>query len=268
MDMKHIEVLALDLDGTTLNSNHEVSQRTIRAVQAAREQGIRIVLATGRMYQTAQHIGKQLRLGDVPMILFSGGLIQLLDSQQKLWEETVPLEAMQVAFTMAREGGFHIQAYVNDHLLLHHRNEVGYQYMMQTKARVEYIGDRLYEVQELANKLIIIDEPERLDSFQQQMAATCADIVDMVRSERRFLEVIHKGVSKGRALVQLCQQWGVPMEQVVAIGNADNDVSMLQAAGLGVAVANAEPAPLAVAQVVTASNDDDGVAQFIEQHIL
>ena len=101
----HIQMVAIDCDETLLRSDNTVSEYTKDALHRLQDKGIRITIATGRMYQTAKPVGMSLQLGNVPMILFSGGLIQELESGRKLFERTVPLDTVQRIWDIARQYG-------------------------------------------------------------------------------------------------------------------------------------------------------------------
>ncbi len=131
---------------------------------ACSRRGIGITIATGRMYQTAKPIGLALQLGNVPMILFSGGLIQELETGYKLFEQTVPIDVVhRFFFNSAKQYSWHIQSYVDDHLLCHHKNWQSDRYEQQTGAVAEFLGDTIYTLSSEPNKLIAIDTEEGID---------------------------------------------------------------------------------------------------------
>src|SRR3712207_3954717 len=143
----HIKLVAIDCDETLLRSDNTVSDYTIDILQKLHNKGIHITIATGRMYQTAKPIGMALQLGNVPMILFSGGLIQELETGRKLFERTVPIDSVHRIFSIAKQHDFHVQSYVDDRLLCHHKNWQTDHYERQTGAVPEFLGDVLYTYQ-------------------------------------------------------------------------------------------------------------------------
>ena len=238
----HIQMVAIDCDETLLRSDNTVSEYTKDVLHQLQEKGIQITIATGRMYQTAKPVGMSLQLGNVPMILFSGGLIQELESGRKLFERTVPLDTVQRIWKIASQYDWHIQSYVDDHLLCHHQDWQSDLYERQTGAKAEFLGDSLYELSQEPNKLIAIDTVKNIDS-----------IID---------------TSKGDALYQLAQQYGIGLEHIVSFGNAENDISMLSKTGYSVAVENAVDHVKSVACEVCGHHNEDGVAHWIEEHLL
>lgn len=264
----HIQMVAIDCDETLLRSDNTVSEYTKDVLHRLQDKGIRITIATGRMYQTAKPIGMSLRLGNVPMILFSGGLIQELESGHKLFERTVPIDTVQRIWKVAGQNNWHIQSYVDDRLLCHHQDWQSDLYESQTGAKAEFLGDALYKLSREPNKLIAIDTVENIDTIIEMLTPIVGDTATLVRSQKDFLEMIAPHVSKGDALVQLAQQYDICLDDIVSFGNAENDISMLSKTGYAVAVENAVDHVKSVAHEVCGHHNDDGVAQWIEKHLL
>ena len=258
----HIQMVAIDCDETLLRSDNTVSEYTKDVLQRLQDKGVRITIATGRMYQTAKPVGMSLQLGNVPMILFSGGLIQELESGRKLFERTVPLDTVQRILKIAS------QSYVDDHLLCHHQDWQSDLYERQTGAKAEFLGDSLYELSQEPNKLIAIDTVKNIDFIIDTLTPIVGDTATLVRSQKDFLEIIAPHVSKGDALYQLAQQHGISLENIVSFGNAENDISMLSKTGYSVAVENAVDHVKSVAREVCRHHNEDGVAHWIEEHLL
>lgn len=264
----HIQMVAIDCDETLLRSDNTVSEYTKDILHRLQDKGIRITIATGRMYQTAKPIGMSLRLGNVPMILFSGGLIQELESGHKLFERTVPIDTVQRIWKVAGQNNWHIQSYVDDRLLCHHQDWQSDLYESQTGAKAEFLGDALYKLSREPNKLIAIDTVENIDTIIEMLTPIVGDTATLVRSQKDFLEMIAPHVSKGNALEQLAQQYDICLDDIVSFGNAENDISMLSKTGYAVAVENAVDHVKSVAHEVCGHHNDDGVAQWIEKHLL
>lgn len=264
----HIQMVAIDCDETLLRSDNTVSEYTKNVLLRLQDKGVRITIATGRMYQTAKPIGMSLRLGNVPMILFSGGLIQELESGHKLFERTVPIDTVQRIWKVAGQNNWHIQSYVDDRLLCHHQDWQSDLYESQTGAKAEFLGDALYKLSREPNKLIAIDTVENIDTIIEMLTPIVGDTATLVRSQKDFLEMIAPHVSKGNALEQLAQQYDICLDDIVSFGNAENDISMLSKTGYAVAVENAVDHVKSVAHEVCGHHNDDGVAQWIEKHLL
>lgn len=264
----HIKMVAIDCDETLLRSDHTVSDYTIDILKKLENKGIRITIATGRMYQTAKPIGMALQLGNVPMILFSGGLIQDLETGRKLFERTVPIDSVHRIFNIAKQHDFHVQSYVDDRLFCHHKNWQTDHYERQTGAVPEFLGDALYTYPEEPNKLIAIGSNSEIDTIIGLLTPLVGDDITLVRSQNDFLEMIPQGVSKGRALEHLSDRFDISMEAVISFGNAENDISMLSKTGYSVAVENATTHVKSIAREICGHHNEDGVARWIEENLL
>ena len=263
-----IKMVAIDCDETLVRSDNTVSAYTVDVLHRLQRKGISITIATGRMYQTAKPIGTALQLGNVPMILFSGGLIQELETGYKLFEQTVAIDVVHRIFQLGQQYDWHIQSYVDDHLLCHHRNWQSDHYEKQTGAVAEFLGDTIYTLPSEPNKLIAIDSEAGIDRIIDILTPLIGDQVTLVRSQRDFLEITAPNVSKGRALAQLAIDNNIGLEHIISFGNAENDISMLSETGYSVAVENATDHVKSVAHEVCGHHNEDGVAHWIEKNLL
>ena len=264
----HIKMVAIDCDETLVRSDNSISDYTVDVLHRLQQKGVAITIATGRMYQTAKPIGQALKLGNVPLILFSGGLIQELETGYKLFEQTVPIVAVRRIYELAKQYDWHIQSYVDDHLLCHHKTWQSALYEKQTGATAEFLGDKLYSLNSEPNKLIAIDTVEGINRIIEILTPRVGDMVTLVRSQKDFLELIAPNVSKGRALTQLALDNHISLEHIVSFGNAENDISMLRKTGYSVAVENATDHVKSVAYTICGHHNDDGVAHWIEDNLL
>ncbi|SUP37114.1 Cof-type HAD-IIB family hydrolase [Veillonella criceti] len=263
-----IKLLAIDLDDTLVRDDNTISEYTRKILQQAQDKGIQIVIATGRMYQTARPVGLALGLGDLPMILFSGGLVQRIESGEKLWEQTIPVPIAKEILALARDNDWYVQSYETDALLVHHETEQSRFYEKTVGAKAVYIGDDLYTNVTGPNKLLFLEEPAKLEVISKLLQEKYGDVLEIVRSKVNFLEINCGHCTKGSTLANMVTDLGLRASEVVAFGNSQNDISMLEYAGTAVAVANAEDNVKAIAQIVCPSNEDDGVAHWIEENIL
>ncbi|MBS4913609.1 MAG: HAD family phosphatase [Veillonella sp.] len=264
---KEIKLLAIDLDDTLLRDDNTVSAYTMGVLKEAQKRGFHIVIATGRMYQTAVPVGRKLELGDLPMILFSGGLIQRIESGEIVWERVIEPKIATEILQLAKENNWYVQSYVDDVLLIHHDTDASRHYEKTTGAKAVAVGDELYTVTKGPNKLLFIGEPERLELIGHTLHEMYGDKLEIVRSKVNFLEINSTNSTKGNALHTMAEELGITADNVVAFGNSENDVSMLKYAGTAIAVANAEDPIKEIADEVCESNENDGVAKWIETNL-
>ncbi|HEX8181345.1 MAG TPA: Cof-type HAD-IIB family hydrolase [Pyrinomonadaceae bacterium] len=283
-----IRLLALDLDGTLLDSRGQLSARNLRAVARARASGVRVAVVTGRRFRDARPLALELGV-DVPLIAHNGALTKHARTLETVAAIPLPLEAARAVLRVGR--AHNVDALVSDDpegpglLVYEHINEAN-------RPVLEYIewARRIHgaEAEQAIMRVESLDE--YLDHAPVHIAFSGTDtemlrLSEVLRRElagvvklmvtlypaKRFglVDVIHPDVSKGTGLAAVAAEYGVARADVMAIGDNHNDVEMLEYAGTPVIVANAEASLHDIAGVqLTASNDEDGVALAIEQFIL
>ncbi len=266
---KKIRMLAIDLDGTLLRGDNTASPYTKKILTKARERGVRIVIATGRMFCSAREVAASLELGDVPLISYSGGLIAKCESGTILYHSPIPVETANELLVAAREIAGFVQVYINDELRVPVRNELVDFYEAHCRIEANIVGDHFWQVTEAPTK-IIFNEPDaaKMETIKEYMKAHFTGKVNFVQSSPRFFEMVAPHVSKGVAVEQLCLRYGLSAGEVMAFGNANNDAGMLRMAGWPVAVANATDELKALARIIAPSNEEDGVAKTVVKYVL
>lgn len=267
--MQAIRMLAIDLDGTLLRNDNTVSDYTREVLLRAQKAGVRVVIATGRMFTSARRVAIDLGLGDVPLISYSGGLIAKCESGEVLFHQPIPLATANEVLAAARELDSCVQVYVQDRLYVEAYNERVAAYEKQCRISATPVGERLWHLTEAPTKIIFNEtDPEKMAEIRKVMPARLAGKVNFLQSSAVFFEMVAPHVSKGIAMEQLGLRYGIPLAETMAFGNADNDIGMLRAAGWPVAVANAIPQLREMAWLVAPSNEEDGVAKTVAQYVL
>lgn len=263
-----IRLVALDLDGTLLRSDKTISQRTLQTIQTARDQGVVVAIATGRMYSTARAYGRILGLGDMPMVLYAGGLIQTVESGKKLYEKAISVEDAKAVLAIAKEKGWQMQTYIDDVLRTAVSDHWIQEYERKTGAHAVICGDDAYQPQGSCNKILSRSTHEELLQRKAYIDQQLPGKLQILFSEDTYLEIMPTGVNKGTGLQRLADLYGISIEETMAVGDSQNDIDMLKVAGVSVTMENAHDEIKKVADHVTASNDEDGVAQAIEKFVL
>lgn len=262
-------LMAMDLDDTLLTDELTVSEATKEAMKQAIARGMHLTIATGRMFASAQQVAKQVGL-NVPIITYQGSLVRNLLDEQVLYERTVPVAAAAGLYAYCREHGLHLQTYIDDRLYSAEDNDKLKAYAAQSK--IPYIVTESFETLVATSpgqtKLVVIDEPARLDAMKPELERVLGPDVHLTKSKDHYLELLHREGTKGHALRFLAEYYGIPMEETIAIGDAWNDREMIEAAGLGVAMANAVSGLKELADYVTFSNNEDGVKHVLEKFVL
>ena len=240
----------------------------MRTLQAARDKGVVVAIATGRMYQTARPYGERLGLGDSPLLLFAGGLIETLESKKILFQQVIPREWAQELADLARRRGWQLQTYIDDVLRAARDDEWIRDYERITHSKACICGDDFYHVQGDCNKLLSRGGHDDLVARKALIEKTFPGRFNVLFSAPTFLEIMPQGVDKGEGIRRLGELYGIGTDEIMALGDSQNDLDMLKAAGFPVAMANAAEEVKAAAAYVTASNDDDGVAAAVEKFVL
>lgn len=263
-------MLVLDLDDTLLKDDRTVSELTRRRLLEAQQQGMIVVLASGRPTYAMQHLAKELCLAEYSgyFISFNGARITSCADQHILLSVDISHAQMCKLFDLAQEHGVYIQTYTEDHILVSKDNEYTQIEKEITGMDVIECTDFKAEIPKTAVKAMMLEHPDRLKEVEKALRPVVENELYMTITKPFFLEFMNPAVDKGKSLVTLAQHLNVPMEQVIAVGDSYNDISMIKAAGLGVAMGNAVEAVKQAADYETADNEHDGVARVVERFFL
>jgi Cof subfamily protein (haloacid dehalogenase superfamily) len=255
-------LIALDVDGTLLNDDHELTPRVREAVRTAARKGAEIVLCTGRGSTSAIRVLEQLGLPGT-MITHNGASIVDSASRTVLYETEIAHEPAARYVNYLRDRNIHFDINTSFDLYVYHMEDYAAQMYRHLLARPIFRepGDGLPEK---TVKLSMYAAKEVLDQVERDWAEW-VDGLHYIRSGDNFIDVQHPHATKGKALEKLAGLRGVPREQVLAIGNYYNDIGMIVFAGLGIAMANSPEQVKAEADQVTLSNNEDGVAVALER---
>lgn len=268
---REIRLVALDLDGTVVGDNLIILPRVKEAVAAAQARGVRVILATGRMFSSSLPFARELGIAG-PYIAYNGALVMDAEGQIHL-SDPVPKPLVHEVIDLAEREGMTLNLYVDDRLCVAEMNDDVEFYNTIAQVEPRIVGDLRSFVDQLrpdqdVHKALIIAEPDHVARLQPQVEEEYEGRLEAVMSRDRFIEMTGAGVSKGRTLARLCEAWGIRPEEVLAVGDHFNDVTMLRFAGVGAAMGNAPEAVKAVADFVVGTVHEGGVADAIERFVL
>ncbi len=263
-----IKLVALDLDGTLLSRKLEILPETREAIARAHDRGVQFAIVTGRMYQSSTPFAKELGLEGMPLIAYNGALIREYPSGRIIHHDPVPLETCRALAAFCEARGLHLQAYVDDELYVPDLGPATQQYLAIARVRAHPVGSLFLWLPQPSTKLLIIDQPERIPALAAEVKELLDEAVEVHSSYPEFLEVVGRNVSKGRALEVVAASLGVAREEVMAIGDGMNDLSMIRWAGTGVAMAHAPEPVREAADYVTQFGPGEGVAEALERLVL
>jgi len=263
-----VKLFVTDLDGTLLRSGSPVSAGNIAAVQAAVRAGVTVTLATGRMFRAALPVAEALGV-DVPIITYNGALIKRV-SGEVLYRSCLPEATIAAVVEFCRARGWYVQLYSNDELYYVESCDAsrGYEAEQQVAGHAVGWDGLLAHTAGVCKMLSITSGRAETDARVAEFNAEFGGTLAAMRSNARYAELLMPGVTKATALTQLAALLQVPLSEVMAIGDSDNDLPMLEAAGQAVAMGNAVDAVKAACAYETGFCEDDGVAQAIYKWVL
>ncbi|MFC3393890.1 sugar-phosphatase [Brenneria rubrifaciens] len=267
-----IKLIAIDMDGTLLTPQNQISPAVKAAIAAAREKGVEVVLATGRPFIGVERYLAELALQreDCFCVTNNGALVQRAIDGGCVAQTALSFDDYLYFEALARELDVHFHAL--DFNVVYTANKDISRYTVH-EAHLTGMPLKYRAVEEMDRsltfpKVMMIDEPSVLDRAISQIPPEAFEGYTIMKSAPYYLEILDKRVNKGEGVKMLAQHLGIARESVMALGDQENDLAMLNYAGLGVAMGNATEAVKAVCQFVTRTNQEDGVAYAIEKFVL
>ena len=264
------KLIAVDMDGTLLDENKEISNRCQKAIYNLKQKGKKIVIATGRPLNGVMNYLEKLDLFDENdyVVAFNGALVQSTKTKQIIFNKPLSLLEYKELYAVSQQLGVNIHALTNKSVLTPKNNP--FTKIESSINRIPIIEGAVEDVafSTVIVKVMFIDEPEKLDAIIPLLPAWVKDKYSILRSAPYFLEFLDKSVNKGAGVSAIAKVLGLEPEEVICIGDAGNDLAMIRYAGLGVAMGNAVPEVKSAADYITHSNEEDGVAHVIEKFML
>jgi len=255
------------MDGTLFNDASEITRRTRDAVLAAMGAGVLFVPSTGRPMGGMRQIRATFP-GDMPYILFNGAMAMTGETGKVLFSRGLEYACAEAVYAQGARRGYPVIAWAGERLYVSRECEEITIYQRVTGAEVNLSDSALPMRESGVTKIIWIIPPEEAERLQAEIAAQFGDRINCHTSQPHLLEFVDAGASKGLALAAIGAAYGIAREEMVAVGDGWNDLSMLEYAGLGVAMGNAPAGIKALCQYTTLTNDQDGAAAVIEKFIL
>ena len=269
------QILFTGLDGTLLDYEKSITPGNRKAVEEALALGKRIVVTSGRPLSSSLEQARRLELAGrgCYVIAYNGAEIYDCTQGETLFRRTLELEDVYAVFDEAKRRGVYIQTYDRTRAILEDWCDpaVAKWYCDRLGMGFSVIGDVRRDLAEAPVKMLLIDRSECgvLDEMKDWIDAKLAGRVDCFHSSGFFLEVVAAGINKGMAVEELCRVLDIPIAESVAAGDEANDISMIQAAGVGAAMVNGTAAVKAAADYVTErDNNHDGVEEIIRKFLL
>ena len=268
------KALFLDLDGTLLNDKKQITAGNRAALNAALAAGHSIIITSGRPLVSTAPLADTLHLDSPGCYVIACNGCVFYDNHKKevISSITLPPGISEKVFAEAGRRGIHIQTYDESKVIVEPRcadaevseycRRIGMQWGV-----IEHIRD----LKRTPEKILAIDFNSRkpLDDLRSWISDEYGDLLDTYYSNNNYVEIVKKGINKGEAILRMAEILGIPPENTIAAGDAENDISMIRSANTGIAMSNASPEVKASANYITQKdNNHDGIAEIIEKFIV
>lgn len=265
------KLIALDMDGTLLKGDNTISQETKKAIKLAKEKGIKIVIATGRPIQGVMNYLEELDLinDDEYVIAYNGSSIYNTKTLEPIVRSGLTGKDFKDIYKLSKSLGVEFHGFTDECCIAPKENRY-------TEAEIQHnnIDVKIIDIEndiddnDFIIKAMILDEKEKLDQAVKIIPKEYFERYNALRTVSFIFEFMNKNCSKSSALKALCSHLNIPQNEVIAFGDGDNDIDMLQFAGLGVAMGNASHYVKSKADYITLSNEEDGIADALYKKIL
>jgi hypothetical protein len=267
------KLLAVDIDGTLLDSKGNLTDETIKAVNQGIEKGLIFTISTGRPIQGLKALIEKLGLvQDLPFITYNGAMVIMWRSKDILFECSLKHEDALNIIELGKKLGPTVMVWTDNRLYASELNDRAYKYssistvepLLLPKDKDEMVNI----IRKGVTKVLWYDEVEIISKYYSEIGKYLSDEVNFHTSQPYFLEFVHSSASKAKAMKKLGEHFGIKQSEMIAVGDGLNDLSMIEYAGLGVAMENANEEVKQKADYITLSNDNNGVANVIYKYIL
>lgn len=264
--MIETKIIALDLDGTLTNENKEITPHTFAALMKAQQQGVRLCLSSGRPPFGMRPLAKQLqmeRYGGM-LLCYNGGHIEECATGKVLVEKALSPTLLPYLHECQQRSGLTLMTYYEDLIYTEHPDDpYVHQSSRNNKMEIKGVHDFINDTPRPLNKCLMVGSPEQVPHWEHIIQEETKGKMHICRSTPYFIELLPLGIDKGSALTQMMKSLNLSTDALMAFGDSYNDITMLQSAGMGIAMGNAEDAVKAVADYVTDDNEHDGIAKAL-----
>ena len=269
-----IKLVAIDIDGTLINDQQQITPQTVAALKKASAAGVKVVLCTGRPMTGVEAYLEELGVAgkdDEYVISFNGSLAQST-SGNVIVNHSISFDDYADWENYCLKQKVHSQIETRDYIYTTNQNLSKYTIyesgLVSMPVRYRSLDEMSRQRDHyIIAKAMMVDEKDVIDTALATLPQDLRDRFSIVRSEDFYLEFMHPSASKGKTLKTLSDRLGIKQNEVMALGNAQNDNSMIEFAGIGVAMGNSVPETLKIADVTVADNNHDGVAEAVNKYV-
>lgn len=261
-------MVATDIDGTILKYNGEFNPEVLDCIKKLDNNGIKVVLVTGRMHKSAKKIADELGL-QTPIVSYQGALVRdNTPAENIIYERYIPNDKAKSIISWCKSKGVHINLYINDDLYVEKENEFTKKYAGHQHIPFNVLSFDEVEIDNV-NKILLIDydDANKITSLSLRLQEDYPDLF-IVKSTDFFCEVCHKEATKGDGVKCLQNFYGITKDEILTIGDHNNDIELIESGGIGVAMGNATDELKSVADYVTDTVENNGFVKAMEKFVL
>lgn len=265
-----MKLIAVDVDGTLVNSEKKITPKTRDALIAAGRAGHKVVIVSGRPTAGVLSLAEELNFDEFGGLLsnFNGGSITNYATGEVIANHTLDVDLVKEILAHTRELEIDLIIPDGDRIISDKDSkylEIERDLLNVNSEVIENIRD---EIDFAPNKLLFANDEEILDEIIPGLSEKFIDRTSQVRSTRYYYEIMPQGLSKGKSLLEIADHYGIDQADIIAFGDEMNDETMIEVAGVGVAMGNAVEPIKQIADYVTLSNDEDGIADYLYKFVL
>jgi Cof subfamily protein (haloacid dehalogenase superfamily) len=262
-----IKLIALDIDGTLFNSNRDITEITRNALLAAHDKGITLMMASGRSIHGLRQLALRngLPLDNMVTLAYNGACVAEGISEEILFETPIEKSVAQRLIKELKKMPITVMVPYHHELYVEDFDGLFVRFEMETECFTGKLVTDLSTLDFDPNKVILTGQKEDLDRFMTEVAPRYSSEASFVFTGSNNIDVAHKNIDKGTTLKRYCELKGIDRMEVLAFGDNYNDLTMIEYAGLGVAMGNAVDSIKEIADRITGSNDEDGIAMVINE---
>lgn len=265
------KIIFLDIDGTLTNSQKVITERTLNILMEAQKRGIILALASGRPDKGIEPLTKKLQLDTFGgyILSFNGARVKNIQTNSVIYENSLSMEAFKRAYELSKKYNVDIITYNDDYIISETDNNKYLDIESRiNKIPVKKVPSMIQFVDYNPTKCLVLGDGDYLASIENDFKQSMGDLANVYRSEPYFIEVVPTGIDKAKSIEKLINIINIEHSKTMAFGDGFNDISMIKYVSCGVAMANGCNEIKSVADYVTSSNDDDGIADFLEKYVL
>lgn len=263
-----MRIFAFDLDGTLLSKNGIILESSKKVIKHLKECQDALVIASGRTFEEIMEIVSELHLDQYPnayLIGYNGVELKHYPSMTSLYRSTISWNEVKLIWADVQKHQLALHVFEEKKLYLSHGMTRFLQVAEEAKAKNQFVDFSAFETNQPIYKALIIDEPSRLDDYQQRVDPLILKRVSAFKSAPMIFEFVSLQGTKGRSLQELARILHVSQEEVYAFGDEENDISMIEFAGYGIAMGNAKALVKQKARYITKSHQEDGIYEMLKQ---